>query len=317
MPKKKIAVIGAGFVGSTAGYTLLMNNTADEIVLIDVNRDKAEGDALDMNHGMSFLPPVKFYAGRYEDCADAALVVLTAGAAQKPGESRMDLLGRNLRVFDDILSQLLPVLAPGALLLTVTNPVDVLTRYVLERSGLPPSRVMGSGTVLDTSRLKWAIAGHIGIDPRDVQTFVIGEHGDTEVAAFSATTISGMRLDQYCAGCSERGCNALRELSALHDEVRGAAYGIIEKKGATYYAVALAVNRIAEAVLNDQKAILTVSGLVDGAYGLRGVCLSLPRVIGAGGMERLLEVPYDAGEVARLRHSAGTIREAYNSARKP
>ncbi|MCL1807359.1 MAG: L-lactate dehydrogenase [Oscillospiraceae bacterium] len=313
MPKKKIAVIGAGYVGSTTAYTLLMNNTADEIVLIDVNRDKAEGDALDMNHGMSFLPPVRFYSGWYEDCADAAMVVLTAGAAQKPGESRMELLGRNLRVFDDVLSKLLPVLAPNALLLTVTNPVDVLTKYVLERSHLPASRVMGSGTVLDTSRLKWAIAGHVGIDPRDVHTFVIGEHGDTEVAAFSATTISGMRLDEYCAQCKRHGCDALNQLSAIHDEVRNAAYGIIEKKGATYYAVALAVNRIAEAVLNDQKAILTVSGLVDGAYGLRDVCLSLPRIVGAGGMERLLEVPYSPAETAQLRHSAETIRQAHKS----
>ena len=314
MSKKKIAVIGAGFVGSTAAYTMMMNNTADEIVLIDVNRGKAEGDALDMNHGMSFLPPVRFYPGWYEDCSDAALVVLTAGAAQKPGESRMDLLDRNLRVFDNILFQLLPVLAPDAILLTVTNPVDVLTQYVLERSGLPAARVIGSGTVLDTSRLKWAIAGHIGIDPRDVHTFVVGEHGDTEVAAFSATTVSGMRLDQYCAQCGQRGCDALGELTALHEEVRGAAYGIIEKKGATYYAVALAVNRIAEAVLNDQKAVLTVSGLVEGAYGIRGVCLSLPRVVGAGGIERLLEAPYNKEETEQLRHSAETICEAYKAA---
>ncbi|MDR0294434.1 MAG: L-lactate dehydrogenase [Oscillospiraceae bacterium] len=328
MPKKKIAVVGAGFVGSTAAYTMMMNNTADEIVLIDINRDKAEGDALDMNHGMSFLPPVRFYSGWYGDCADAALVVLTAGAAQKPGERRMELLGRNLRVFDDILSQLLPNLAPNALLLTVTNPVDVLTQYVLERSGLPPSRVMGSGTVLDTSRLKWAIAEQVGVDPRNVHTFVVGEHGDTEVAAFSATTVSGMRLDQYCGGAplgmSGTGAGYRQSLlsceaffHSLHDGVRRAAYGIIEKKGATYYAVALAVNRIAEAALNDQKAVLTVSGLVDGAYGIGGVCLSLPRVVGAGGIERLLEVPYDGGEIRALRHSAETIRKAYAAACVP
>ncbi|MCL2004383.1 MAG: L-lactate dehydrogenase [Oscillospiraceae bacterium] len=311
MPKKKAAVIGAGLVGATAAFTMLMNNTADELVLIDVNRDKAEGDALDMNHGMSFLPPVKLTSGWYEHCRDAALIVLTAGAAQKPGESRMDLLGRNLRVFDDVLSNLLPNLAPNALLLTVTNPVDVLTQYVLERSGLPPSRVMGSGTVLDTSRLKWAIAEHIGLDSRDVKTFVIGEHGDTAVAAFSATAVSGMRLDEYCAQCPQPGCDALTRLSELHREVRGAAYDVIAKKGATHYAVALAVNRVAEAALNDQKAVLTVSGLIEGAYGIKDVCLSLPRVVGAGGMERLLEVPYSKEELAALRHSAEVIREAY------
>jgi L-lactate dehydrogenase len=302
MPKKKVAVIGAGFVGSTAAYTMLMNNTADEIVLIDIDRDKAEGEALDMNHGMSFLPPVRFYSGRYGDCADAALIVLTAGAAQKPGESRTDLLGRNLRVFDDILSNLLPVLAPDAVLLAVTNPVDVLTHYVLRRSGLPAARVMGSGTVLDSSRLKWAIAAHVGVDPRDVDTFIIGEHGDSAVAVFSATTVAGMGLDEFCG----ESCECFYR--AIHDEVRNAAYGIIDKKGATYYAVALAVDRIARAVLNDQKAVLPVSGLVDGPYGLSDVCLSLPRVIGAGGMERLLEVPYGEGELAGLRHSAETIK---------
>jgi L-lactate dehydrogenase len=312
MPKKKVAVIGAGFVGSTAAYTMMMNNTADEIVLIDINREKAEGDALDMNHGMSFLPPVKFYSGWYEDCADARLVVLAAGAAQFPGERRMELLGRNLRVIDDILNQLLPVLPSGSILLPVTNPVDVLTHYVLERSGLPPELVIGSGTVLDTSRLKWAIASHIGVDPRDVNTFIIGEHGDTAVAAFSATTVSGMSLRDYCANSCTQGCHALRELSGVYEEVRNAAYGIIEKKGATYYAVALAVNRIAEAVLNDQKAILTVSGLVNGPYGLRDVCLSLPRVVGGRGMERLLEVPYNDDEIRQLRRSADVIRESYS-----
>lgn len=308
--KKKVVVAGAGFVGATTAYTMMMNNTADEIVLIDINHAKAEGDALDMNHGMSFLPPVKLSAGDYSDCADAALVILTAGAAQKPGESRMDLMGRNLRVFDDILTQMMPRLGSDALLLTVTNPVDVLTRYVLARSGLPPARVIGSGTVLDTSRLKWAIAEHIGIDPRNVHTFVIGEHGDTEVAAFSATTISGMRLSQYCSQCSQCGNDALKRLYGLHEDVRRAAYGIIEKKGATYYAVALAVNRIAEAVLNDQKAVLTVSGLTDGSYGIHDVCLSLPRIVGSGGIEALLEVPYDATEAEQLRRSAEAIRAA-------
>jgi L-lactate dehydrogenase len=331
MVRKKIAIIGAGYVGSTTAYTMIMNNTADEIVLIDINTDKAEGDALDMNHGMSFLPPVKFYSGRYDDCADAQVVILTAGAAQLPGETRMALLGRNIRVFDDILSRLLPVLAPGAVILPVTNPVDVLTQYVLEKSKLPPRQVIGSGTVLDSSRLKWAIAGHIGVDARDVNTYIIGEHGDTAVAAFSATTIAGMSLDEFCGGGApprtsgqDRGyernqlplsCESF--YYSLHEQVKNAAYGIIEKKGATYYAVALAVNRIAAAILNDQKAILTVSGLVDGAYGIRDTCLSLPRVVGAGGMERLLEVPYCAKETQALRHSADTIRDSFRASSSP
>ena len=308
MNRKKVVIAGSGYVGATAAYTLVMNNTANEVVLIDVNRNKAEGDALDIRHGMSFLPPVKIRAGCYEDCAGAAMVILTAGAAQKPGESRMSLLERNKAIFDGILQEMLPHLDDKALLLTVTNPVDVLTGYVLEKSGLPQNRAFGSGTVLDTSRLKGAIAAHMEIDPRNVHTFVIGEHGDSEVAAFSATTISGMRLDQYCVLCNNRDCcDPQKTMAALHEEVRGAAYCIIEKKGATCYAVALAINRIAEAVLNDQKAILTVSGYTDGPYGINGVCLSLPRVVGAGGIERLLEVAYNGDETEKLRHSAKMI----------
>lgn len=312
MKQKKIVVIGAGFVGSTTVYTMMMSGTADEIVLIDINKDKAEGDVLDMNHGMSFLPPVKLRVGGYEDCADAALVVITAGAAQKPGETRMELLHRNERVFDSILDEMMPCIGSDTILLMVTNPVDVLTQYVLRRSGLHPRRVIGSGTVLDTSRLKWAIAGHVGIDPRNVHTFVIGEHGDTEVAAFSATSVSGMSLSEYCRQCGDcaGGGNALCRLGELHDEVRHAAYGIIEKKGATYYAVALAVTRIAESILNDQKAILTVSGLIDGPYGIKDTCLSLPCVVGADGIEKVLEVPYSPEETEALRHSAETIRKA-------
>ena len=314
MTKRKIVVVGAGYVGSATVYTLLMAGTADEIALIDINADKAEGDVLDMRHGLSFLPPIVLRASAdYELCGDASLVILTAGAAQKPGETRLQLLERNLRVFDDILTTMLPRLSPNAILLVVTNPVDILTRYVLSRSGLPPERVIGSGTVLDTSRLKVAIAGHIGVDPRDVNTFIIGEHGDTEVPVFAATAIAGMSLLEYCNQCGQ--CQgsalALGRLHELHHEVMNAAYTVIEKKGATCYAVAQAVNRIAAAILGDQKAILTVSGLVDGPYGLRDACLSLPRVVGAGGIEKTLTVPYSSEEVEALRHSAETLEAAW------
>lgn len=318
MRKRKIVVVGAGYVGSSTVYTLLMAGTAEEIVLIDINTDKAEGDILDMRHGMSFLPPVTLHAGgskSYEHCADASMVILTAGAAQQPGETRMHLLERNLRVFDSILDQMLPHLAPEAIVLVVTNPVDVLTRYVLTRSGLPSARVIGSGTVLDTSRLKVAIAGHVGVDPRDVHTFIVGEHGDTEVPVFSATTIAGMGLLEYCGQCAQ--CSnstlALGRLHELHEEVKNAAYDVISKKGSTCYAVAQAVNRIATAILNDQKAILTVSGLVDGLYGIHGVCLSLPCVVGAGGIEKQLSLPYSAEETKSLQASAVVLDEAYST----
>jgi L-lactate dehydrogenase len=206
-----------------------------------------------------------------------------------------------------------PYLSPDAILLVVTNPVDVLTRYVLARSGLPPSRVIGSGTVLDTSRLKVAIAGHIGVDPRDVYSFVIGEHGDTEVPIFSATTVAGMGLMEYCSQCAKCGSSALAlgRLHELHDEVKNAAYEVIGKKGATCYAVAQAVKRIAEAILGDQKSILTVSGLVGGLYGIRDTCLSLPCVVGAGGIEKQLNVPYSGEEEAALKHSAAALDAAW------
>ena len=309
MVNKKVVVVGSGFVGATTVYTMMMNGTADEIVIIDLNREKAEGDMLDMLHGMSFLPPVKLRVGDYADCAGAALVILTAGAAQKPGETRLDLLKKNKAVFSSILTAMLPHLSQNAILLTVTNPVDVLTKYVLDVSGLPPARVIGSGTVLDTSRLRVAIARHVGVDARNVHTFVIGEHGDSEVAAFSATTVGGLSLTDYCKTCRECG-DPVCELSSLHEEVRGAAYEIISKKGATYYAVALAVNRIAEAILCDQKAILTVSGLINGLYGIQNTCLSLPCVVGAGGIERVLEVPFSEQEIEGLRKSAAAINEA-------
>jgi len=309
---KKIVVVGMGYVGSAVVYTLMMTGAADEIVLIDLNRDKTEGDALDMNHGMSFLPPVKLRAGDYEDCAGAALVILTAGAAQKPGEGRMALLRRNAAVFDSILDKMLPHLDSGAMILVVTNPVDVLTQAVLRRSGLPPGQVFGSGTVLDTARLKWAIAGQVGIDARDVHAFVVGEHGDTEVAAFSAASISGIPLSEYCRQRygQDGHQTALCQLHGLHDTVRRAAGQIIEKKGATCYGVALAVNAIATAILDDQKAILTVSSRIDGLYGIQDACLSLPSIVGTGGVERILEVRYSETETQALRHSAEVIQRA-------
>ena len=301
---KKVVIIGSGYVGSTTAYTMLTGHTADEIVLIDANQDKAEGDALDMNHGMSFLPPVKLYAGSYPDCADASLIILTAGAAQVPGEKRLELTGRNKKACDDILTSLAPHLSEEAILLVVTNPVDVLTQYVLEATGLPKEQVIGSGTVLDTSRLKWAIAEHVGVDPRDVHAFIVGEHGDSAVPFFSAASVSGMRLCDYCARCG--GCGYHSDLFTIGENITQAAYEIIAKKGATYYAVALAVNRIAESILRDQKAVLTVSGRSD----VYNTCLSLPRIIGAKGIESLWNISYSTSEQDALQKSAEIIKRA-------
>ncbi len=308
MKTQKVVMIGCGYVGSTTVYTMMMAGTANEIVIIDANREKAEGDALDINHGLSFLTPTALRVGDYPDCRDADVVVITAGASQRPGETRSDLLGRNISIFKSILDNVMQHIGDKTILLVVTNPVDVLAAFTRHYTGLDASRVLGSGTVLDTARLKYAIAEHAGIDARNVHTFVIGEHGDTEVAAFSATSISGMTLLEYCQQCGQCADSGLSKLGDLHAQVRDAAYEIINKKGATFYAVALAVNRILQAILNNQKAILTVSTQLTGQYGLPDVYLSLPCVVGLSGVEKILTPTYSDDELAALRRSADAIK---------
>ncbi|MCL2083745.1 MAG: L-lactate dehydrogenase [Oscillospiraceae bacterium] len=304
----KISVIGAGFVGSTTAYTLITQGLARELVLIDANRDKAEGDAMDMNHGLSFVRPVRVYAGSWADMGGSELIIVAAGAGQKPGESRTDLLRRNADVFRGIMAEVVRYAPPGALLLIVTNPVDILTYISLRLTGFPRQRVIGSGTVLDTSRLKYLIGQHAGIDARNVHTFILGEHGETEVAAWSATHIAGVPIDDYCHICGR--CQSPNRIcrDEFYLRTKNAAAEIIGKKGATYYAVALSVCRIVRAMTGGENTILTVSGLLDGQYGIRGVCLSLPAVVGGGGIEYTIEIPLSDGEKAGLRHSADTLR---------
>lgn len=308
MNKGKIAIIGAGYVGSTTAYTLMLSGLASEIVLVDINKDKADGDALDMNHGIAFVAPVKIAAGDYSACEGADLVIITAGANQKPGETRVDLLKRNTAIFKSILDALLPRLKETAILLVVSNPVDILTYITHRLSGLPKNRIIGSGTVLDTARLKYYIGEHTGVDARNIHTYIIGEHGDTEVAAWSLTSIAGMELDEYCGVCGkcEGGAQACKD--EFYHKTKHAAYEIIDKKGATYYAVALAVRRIVEALIGNEHSILTVSCHLDGEYDIGGVCLSVPAIVGGAGIEKVLEVPFSGEEVEQLRHSADTLR---------
>lgn len=308
MFKGKICIVGAGFVGSTTAYTLMLSGLASEIVLIDMNRDKAEGDALDMNHGIAFVSPVRVVAGDYSQARGSDLVILAAGANQKPGETRTDLLRRNTSIFRSILDALLPHLKSDTLLLVVTNPVDILTYVTLRISGFDEKRVIGSGTVLDTARLKYYIGEHTGVDARNVHTYIIGEHGDTEVAAWSLTSIAGMALDDYCKVCGkcQGGIQACKD--EFYHKTKHAAYDIIQKKGATYYAVALAVRRIIESLSGDEHSILTVSSHLNGQYGIKGMCLSVPTIVGRAGAERVLEVPFADDELMALRHSADTLR---------
>ena len=307
---KKIVIVGAGQVGATTAYALLLSGLASELVLIDLNKTRTEGEVLDLSHGIPLCPAAVITSGDYPDCAGADIVILTAGVAQKPGETRIDLLKRNIAVFEAIVPRVVKY-APEALLLVVTNPVDVLTTVSQRISGLPPSRVIGSGTVLDTSRLKFRLSEHTGVDARNIHSYVLGEHGDTELVAWSLTTIAGMSLEAYCASCGAcegRLSDGIKD--GIYDDVKNAGYHIVERKGATYYAVALAVRRIVEAVLRDEHAILTVSSRIDGPYGISGVCLSLPCIVSAHGVERVLEVPLTDEERQKLHHSADTLKRA-------
>ena len=308
--KRKAAVIGAGQVGATTAYALMLSGLLNELVLIDINQDKARGEALDIAHGMPLCPPAEVYAGGYADCRDADLVIITAGANQKSGETRLDLIEKNRAVFASVVPQAVRY-APDAIYLVVTNPVDVLTGETLRLSRLPPGRVIGTGTVLDTSRLRYLLSNHTGVDPRNIHAFVLGEHGDSEFVAWSRASIAGLTLDEYCAECGRcPGPLSERMSGEFENEVRRSAYAIIDLKGATCYAVALAVRRIAEAILRDERSILTVSTLIDGPYGLRGVCLSLPTVIGAEGVIQTLEIGLDRAERKKLELSAQALRES-------
>lgn len=302
----KCAVIGCGFVGATTAFSLMQSELFSSMVLIDIDTRKAEGEAADLNHGLPFHAPMEIYAGDYDDLVDASLIIITAGAGQKPGETRLDLVEKNTRIFRSITSQITRY-NTSAILLVVTNPVDILTYKTLQFSEFPANRVIGSGTVLDTARLKYLVGRELGVDFRNVHTFIIGEHGDSELPVWSSANISGVDLDHYCGSCVEGpGVDRLHE---LFENVKNSAYHIIEAKGATYYAIAESVRRIAEAIVRDEDTILPVSSLLTGQYGLTDICLSLPCVVGANGIHQTLEIPLSEEETNRLRKSAEIIRE--------
>ena len=305
MFRGKIVVIGAGFVGSTTAYTIMLGGLFSEIVIIDINRAKAEGDALDIAHAVSFVKPVRVTAGDYSECKDADIVIITAGANQNPGETRLDLLKKNAGITKSIVENIMKYAPDDIILLTVTNPVDILTYVTYKVSGLPKNRVLGSGTVLDTSRLKYMISRQTGIDARNCHTYIIGEHGDSEVAAWSITNIGGMSMHEFCR---YTGKCSLGDLDHMYNEVKNSAYEIIEKKGATYYAIAVAVAKIVECIAGDENSILTVSSVFDGQYGLDDVALSVPTKVGGDGIEKILEVPFSRDEMKGLRDSAATLR---------
>ncbi len=301
----RVAVVGLGNVGATLGYALLLSGLAAEIVLIDKNHAKAEGEAMDLNHAVPFAHPTRIWAGDYEDCAGAAVVVIAAGANQEPGETRLDLLQRNASIFADVVPRIVEH-NRDCILLIATNPVDVLTYTSLRLSGLPPHRVIGSGTILDTARFRYMLSQHFGVDPRSIQAFIIGEHGDSEVPVWSLANIAGMRLEDFCTaqGCS---CD-WKALDAIFEQTRDAAYHIIARKRATYYAVAAGIMRIIEAILRDQNTVLSVSSLVSGAYGISDLCLSLPSIVNRDGIAKVLHLQLTNDEAQKLQRSAKVLR---------
>ena len=306
MFKGKAVIVGAGAVGSTTAYTLMLGGLFKEIVLIDVNKNKAEGDALDMSHGVSLVKPVIVTAGDYSECKDADIIIITAGIPQKEGQTRLDLLKENVELFKKIVASIMKYAPQDVILMTVSNPVDILTYVTYKLSGLKKNQVLGSGTVLDTSRLKYMISKKTGVDARNCHTYIIGEHGDSEVAAWSVTNIGGMTMHEFCKYTGK--CD-MNDLDKMYQAVKNAAYDIISKKGATYYAIAVAVSRICEAIVGDENSILTVSGIFEGEYGIRDVALSVPTMVGKGGVERIFEVPFGKEEMKGLNDSAVTLSE--------
>ncbi|MBR0185504.1 MAG: L-lactate dehydrogenase [Synergistaceae bacterium] len=307
---RKVAVVGCGFVGSSSAFALMMSGLFSEMVLIDADRERAEGEALDISHGMPLARPMKIYAGDYDDVTDAAIIVVTAGANQKPGETRLDLVKKNVAIFKSIMPEISKRKYKGILLI-VANPVDILTYTAVKYSGLPSSRVIGSGTVLDTARLKYLLSEHLGVDSRSIHAYIIGEHGDSEFAAWSSANVSGVPLYDFC---KMRGHSHFEDAQKkIEADVRNSAYEIIKRKHATYYGIAMSVKRICEAIIRDEKSALAVSSLMEDVYGVEDVALSMPAIVGKDGVETLIPVRLSVDEQRKLRESAeilkGVIRD--------
>lgn len=307
---QKIAVIGCGFVGSTSAFSLIQSGLFSEMVLLDANHEKAVGEAMDLSHGSAYLTPVDIYAGDYDDIIDAGLIVITAGANQKPNETRLDLVKKNVAIFKSIIPEIKKRNCEGILLI-VSNPVDILTYVTLKLSGFPANRVIGSGTVLDTARLKHVLGEHLQVDSRNIHAYIIGEHGDSELAVWSGAQVAGIHINHFC---ELRGHFQHQEaMDRLYQEVRDSAYQIIERKGATYYGVAVAVKRIAEAIVKNEHAVLPVSSLMQGEFGLEDLCLSIPTVVGNAGVEKVIDIYLNNEENQKLHESAKALKEVLES----
>ena len=303
---RKVAVIGCGFVGSSSAFALMQSGLFSEMVLIDADTKRAEGEAMDISHGISFARPMQIYAGNYDDITDAAIIVITAGANQKPDETRLDLIKKNAAIMKSIVGEI-KKRDFGGILLIVSNPVDILTLIALKESGYPSNRVIGSGTVLDTGRFKYLLGEHLDVDSRSVHAFIIGEHGDCELAAWSNARIGGLKVNDFC---ELRGhFNHEQSMKKIFENVRNSAYEIIERKHATYYGIAMAVKRICEAIVRNEKSILPVSSLMTGEYGLNDVVLSIPAVVDETGVQKVIPIELNDEELTKLKDSANILKD--------
>jgi L-lactate dehydrogenase len=310
MPERvsKIAIIGAGAVGATVAYAAMIRGVAKNLAIYDINKAKVDAEVLDLNHGLQFVPMATLEGS--DDigvCAGADVIVITAGAKQKPGQTRMELAGANVALCRSLVPQLLKV-APEALLLLVTNPVDVLTYVVQQLSGLPTRRVLGSGTVLDSSRFRFLLARHLNVAVQNVHAFIAGEHGDSELPLWSSASVGGVPLTQWAVPGHARLTD--EDQRRIFDNVRNAAYQVIQGKGATNYAIGLATAQILEALIYNEQRVLPVSSRLEGYLGIHDVCMSVPSIVNRGGVEAVLELPLSEPERAGLKHSADTIRQA-------
>lgn len=302
----KAVIIGCGLVGSAIAFCLIQSGLFTELVLIDADIKKAEGEALDISHGIPFSKPMKIYAGDYNSIKDAGIIIITAGANQQPGETRLELVKKNINTFKNIIPEIAKRLYDG-ILLVVSNPVDILTFTAAKLSGLPEQKVIGSGTVLDTARLKYAIGKHLNVDSRSVHAFIIGEHGDSEIAVWSSANVSGIALNNFCE--MREHYNHQNATDKIAEDVKNSAYEIISMKKATNFGIAMAVKRICEAIVRNERSILPISSIINGQYGIKNVSLSIPAIVGKNGIETIVPISLNDEELKKLQLSAQTLKE--------
>ncbi|MBC8079416.1 MAG: L-lactate dehydrogenase [Gorillibacterium sp.] len=309
--RDRVVLVGSGAVGASYAFALLNRGLVKELVIIDKNKDKAKGDAQDLNHGLPFVSPITIWDGEYSDCKDADIVVVTAGASQGPGETRLDLLSKNANIFRGIVEE---VMASGfnGIFLIASNPVDALSYATWKFSGLPSERVIGSGTILDTARLRFLLGQRLNVDTRNVHAYIIGEHGDTELPVWSHANIGGLRIPEYLDKQKDIAIEP-KEFDEIFANVRDAAYQIINLKGATYYGIALGLAKLTKCILRDERSILTVSTRPQGEYGLDDIYIGLPAVVGRSGIKEILYLDLNEQEKKQLEHSASVLRKANQS----